>query len=135
MTFIESNIKTIHAEIEKMTIIDSHEHYVREAILLGKTRGNVWMNMCFTYIISPHFACNALTEMLEMVPWNKIIGFGGDYTVVEKVYGHLVLARQVIAKALAIKVCDGSMTIEKAVSLAHHMLYQNPKNLYKLGNR
>jgi len=67
-----------------------------------------------------------------MVPWSKIIGFGGDYDVVEKVYGHLILARQVIAKALASKVCDGSMTLDKAVSLAHHMLYQNPKNLYKL---
>jgi predicted TIM-barrel fold metal-dependent hydrolase len=106
--------------------------YVREAIMLGKSRGNVWMNMCWAYIISPHFAHDALTEMLEMVPWSKIIGFGGDYAIVEKIYGHLVLARQVMAKALANKVCDGSMTFDKAVSLAHHMLYQNPKNLYRL---
>ncbi|MDR0326068.1 MAG: amidohydrolase family protein [Oscillospiraceae bacterium] len=106
--------------------------YVREAIMLGKSRGNVWMNMCWTYIISPHFACDALTEMLEMVPWTKIIGFGGDYAVAEKIYGHLVLARRVMAKALATKVCDGAMTLDKAISLAHHMLYQNPKNLYKL---
>ena len=106
--------------------------YVREAIMLGKSRGNVWLNMCWTYIISPHFALEALIEMLETVPGNKIIGFGGDYAVVEKIYGHLVLARQVMAKALAGKVCDGSITLDRAVSLAHHMLYQNPQNLYRL---
>jgi predicted TIM-barrel fold metal-dependent hydrolase len=106
--------------------------YVREAIMLGKSRGNVVMNMCWTYIISPHFAREALTEMLEMVPWHKIIGFGGDYTVVEKVYGHLVLARRVMADALAAKVHDGSFTLERAVELARRMMYQNPKDIYKL---
>ena len=88
--------------------------------------------MCWTYIISPHFAHEALTEMLEMVPQSKIIGFGGDYHVVEKVYGHLVIARQVIAKALAGKVYDGSLTYDGAVAIAHNMLYHTPKELYKL---
>jgi len=106
--------------------------YVREAIMLGKAKGNVWMNMCWTYIISPHFACDALTEMLEMIPWNKIIGFGGDYAIAEKIYGHLVIAREVIAKAFAKKVNDCSMTLEQAVSIAHNILYFNPKKLYGL---
>jgi len=106
--------------------------YVREAILLGKTRGNVWMNMCWTYLLNTRFAFDALAEMLEAVPWSKIIGFGGDYSVVEKVYGHLVLARRVIAAALANRVTEGSMTFDAAVSIAHNMLYYTPKRLYKL---
>jgi len=106
--------------------------YVREAILLGKTRGNVYLNMCWTQIISPHFAREALVEMLEVVPSHKLIGFGGDYFVVEKVYGHLVLAREVIARALAEKVADGWFSTASAIAMAKKMLYDNPKGLYSL---
>ena len=106
--------------------------YVREAILLGKTRPNIWLNLCWTYIISPHFAYHTLLEMLEMVPHNKIIGFGGDYRVVEKVYSHLLMARRVISEALAAKVSDGWFTFDQAVDVAHKMLYDNPKALYNL---
>jgi len=106
--------------------------YVREAILLGKTRGNVYMNMCWTHLISPHFAYEALVEMLEVVPGHKIIGFGGDYFVVEKVYGHLVMAREVIARALSAKIADGWFTYDRAIAMAKKMLYDNPKALYKL---
>ncbi|MCL2701445.1 MAG: amidohydrolase family protein [Phycisphaerae bacterium] len=106
--------------------------YMREAILLGKTRGNVHLNMCWTQIISPHFAHEALVEMLEVVPAHKIIGFGGDYFVVEKVYGHLVMAREVIARALSRKIADGWFTVDTAIGIARAMLYENPKTLYKL---
>jgi len=106
--------------------------YMREAILLGKTRGNVFLNLCWTYIISPKFAYEALVEMLESVPAHKIIGFGGDYFVVEKVYGHLVLARETIARALATKITDGWLTHDQALTLAKKMLYDNPKALYNL---
>jgi len=106
--------------------------YMREAILLGKTRGNVHLNLCWTYLISPHFAYEALVEILETVPAHKIIGFGGDYFVVEKVYGHLVLARDVIARALAAKIADGWLTYDGAIALAKKMLYENPKALYNL---
>jgi hypothetical protein len=37
-------------------------------------------------------ARTALDEWLDMVPSSKIFGFGGDYAIVEKVYGHVVLA-------------------------------------------
>jgi predicted TIM-barrel fold metal-dependent hydrolase len=106
--------------------------YMREAILLGKTRGNVFLNMCWTYLISPHFAYEALLEMIESVPAHKIIGFGGDYFVVEKVYGHLVMAREVIARALSRKVADGWFTVDAAIGIAKAMLYDNPKALYTL---
>jgi predicted TIM-barrel fold metal-dependent hydrolase len=106
--------------------------YVRDAILLGKTRANVWLNLCWTYIISPHFAKDALSEILEMVPLHKIIGFGGDYFIPEKVYGHLAMARNVIAEVLAAKIAAGWFTTEEAVDIARMMLYENPKALYRL---
>jgi len=130
--FCSQSCKNIDYPDVKFDLYHVGYPYVRDAIMLGKSRGNVWMNMCWTYILSPHFAYDALTEMLEMVPGSKIIGFGGDYSVVEKIYGHLVMARQIIAKALASKVYDGTLTFDGAVSLAYNMLYETPKKLYRL---
>lgn len=78
--------------------------YVWQAIMLGKGILNVWLNMCWTYIISQKIAEDALDEMLEMVPVNKQLGFGSDYSVVEKVYGHLTMASESIARVLALKI-------------------------------
>ncbi|MCL2709131.1 MAG: amidohydrolase, partial [Defluviitaleaceae bacterium] len=106
--------------------------YSREAIVMGKLRRNIWLNLCWTQIISPYFTTQALIEILEAIPSNKIIGFGGDYMVVEKVYGHLQLALSVIAKALAAKINDGFLSCDAAARLAEKMLYDNPKALYQL---
>lgn len=108
--------------------------WVREAIMLGKGFANVWLNLCWTHIISQRFAMAGLDELIDMVPMNKIIGFGGDYGLpVEKVYGHLVMAREDIARVLARRVEDGDFNEETAIQLAHKWLYENPTELYGLG--
>ena len=105
---------------------------VREAIMLGKAWPNVRLNMAWTYIISQHFAYDALSEMVEMLPDNKIFGFGGDYYVIEKVFGHLCMARETIAAVLADKIARHELTAERALRMAEKMLYDNPKEFYGL---
>ena len=62
--------------------------YVRETAILGKNFSNVWLNLCWCHIISPRIACSAMDELIDLVPINKIIAFGGDYARdVESVYG------------------------------------------------
>ncbi len=107
--------------------------WVRESIMLGKGFHNVWLNFCWTHIISQRFAMDALDEVIDMVPMNKVIGFGGDYNIpVEKVYGHLTMAREDIARVLAARIERGLMTEEQAVGLARKWLWENPKELYRL---
>jgi len=107
--------------------------YVREALMLGKQFPNVWLNLAWTHIISPRFATSALDEAIDLVPMNKLLGFGGDYALpVEKVYGHLVMARENIARVLASRIAEGQMSETQALSLAHRWLWENPKELYKL---
>lgn len=107
--------------------------YVREALMLGKTFANVWLNLCWVHVISPKCAFDAVDEALDLVPVNKITGFGGDYaTPVEKICGHLAIARENIAGALASRVERGRMTEEQAVDVARMWLYENPKELYNL---
>jgi predicted TIM-barrel fold metal-dependent hydrolase len=106
--------------------------YVREAGVQAKYFPNVCVNFCWLNIISPRAAREAFSEYLEIVPSNKIIGFGGDLSIVEKVYGHLVMAKRNIAWALAEKIEEGYLSENDAVTLARKFLYDNPKNFYKL---
>jgi uncharacterized protein len=84
------------------------------------------------HIINPAQARSALSEWLDMVPNNKIFGFGGDYSIVEKVYGHLTLARQNIAAVLADKIRVGAMSRSEASQVARRLMFDNPRDFYGL---
>ena len=106
---------------------------VRETAIIAKNWPNVWLNLCWTHIISQKQTCNALDEYLDIVPVNKILAFGGDYgKPVEKVYGHLVMAREDIAHVLAGRVAEGLMTEDQALEVARLWFWENPKTLYRL---
>jgi len=106
--------------------------YMREAIMLAKSWPNVRLNMCWTYLISQNFAYQALYEMMEALPANKVFGFGGDYYVVEKVFGHLIMARETIARVLARRVAEGKSSYGQAALLARALLHDNPSEFYGL---
>jgi len=107
--------------------------WVREALMLGKGFPNVWLNFCWTHIISQKFATDALDEAIDLVPMNKLLAFGGDYNMpVEKVYGHLVMAREDVARVLARRVDGGQMTAAQALGLARKWFVDNPMSLYRL---
>ena len=106
--------------------------WVEEAGILAKYFANVWVDFAWVHAISPEMAARALRTYVDMVPRNKVLGFGGDYLVVEKVYGHLELARDGIARALSDRVADGAFTEDAALAWARAMLHDNPIAAYAL---
>lgn len=107
--------------------------WVREALMLGKGFPNVWLNMCWTHIVSQRFATSALDEAIDLIPTNKLLVFGGDYgTPVEKVYGHLVMAREDVTRVLAKRIMEKQMSESQALILARKWFWDNPKELYHL---
>lgn len=104
--------------------------YIGELAALAKNFQNVYIDMCWLHIISPHGARHALAEWLDTVPWNKIFGFGGDYAFVEGVYGHSIIARENIARTLIEKVEEGSFTEGQAVDLAQKLLRDNAHEVF-----
>ena len=62
---------------------------------------------------------HGLHKILDMVPVNKITMFGGDYRcVVQKVWGHLVITREIVAKVLAERIEDGGLSQERTLDIA-----------------
>jgi predicted TIM-barrel fold metal-dependent hydrolase len=106
---------------------------VRDAVLMGKTLPNVSLNLTWCPIISQTQTASALAEIIDLVPVNKITAFGGDYRVaVHKTYGHLVLAREVVASVLAERIESGDFDRQYAMYLARKWFHDNPSRMYGL---
>ncbi len=101
--------------------------------VLAKDMPHAYLNMCWCHVISQQMSRAALDQWIDMVPVNKIIGFGGDYCKpVEKIYGHLLMAKEDIAAVLGRRVDAGLLSLDEAAGLARGFLYENPKALYGL---
>jgi len=108
--------------------------WVRDTLMLGKGFTNVWINLCWTHIISQKFAMDGLDEAIDLIPVNKILAFGGDYhyPALEKVYGHLTMAKEDIAGVLAKRIENGRLKEEQAEYMIKRWFRDNPVELYNL---
>ncbi|WP_223591783.1 amidohydrolase family protein [Neobacillus bataviensis] len=106
--------------------------YHQEYLSIVKNYPNVYADFTWVYIISPTIAKQILHQMIEMVPQNKIFGFGGDYNFVEGTYAHQKLARKIVGDVLTEKVQDDMLTEKEAVEFAGRVFRDNLIELYKL---
>jgi uncharacterized protein len=106
--------------------------YGGELSVLAKNFANVYIDMCWSHVISPSYSIRYLHEWLETVPSNKIMAFGGDYSFVEGVYAHAKMARQVVTRVLVEKVETGYLTEAEAIAIAERLLRTNALEVFKL---
>jgi len=99
---------------------------------LVKSFKNVFLDMNWTYSISPSYASKFLSEWLETAPASKIMAFGGDQRCVENTYGELVIAKKVISDVLTDKVKNGYLTESEAKKVATMILHDNAVQFYNL---
>lgn len=87
--------------------------------------------MCWTHIISQRIATQALDEAIELLPANKLLAFGWDYHIqIEKIYGHLAMAREDVRRALAGRVASRELAGAQALESARRWFCENPRGLY-----
>lgn len=106
--------------------------YYHETAAIGKLFANVSIDMCWAHAISPNASACALQEFLDVMPYNKICAFGGDYRFADGVYGHQKLARRNVSRVLAAKVEEGSFDVPEAKHIAKVMFYDNPVRIFRL---
>ena len=108
--------------------------YQREAIALCKMFPNVYLDMCWAHIISPNSSMEFLREYLDAAAVNKLSAFGGDYCMVDTVYGHQLMARQNVSRVLAEKVEDNIFSVDRACEIAKRIFYDNPVEIFSLNS-
>ena len=106
--------------------------WVEETGIMAKYFRNVYVDLAWVHAISPEIARRTVRTYVDMVPRNKVLGFGADCRIVEEVFGHLTLARQNLSAALADKIDQGAMDESRALAWARAMLHDNPIEAFKL---
>jgi hypothetical protein len=91
------------------------------------------MDFSWIYLVSPSKSKQILRAALEILPNNKIIGFGGDCMQIEAVYGHLVIAKEVIASVLSEMIESEWITEKTGKRIAENILWNNPVAVYNNG--
>jgi len=71
-----------------------------ELLAMAKHFSNVYVDMCWSWIIDPITSTEFLSKFLVTVPHNKIFTFGGDFSPVELIPGHALMAREGIARSI-----------------------------------
>ncbi|MDX9974014.1 MAG: amidohydrolase family protein [FCB group bacterium] len=105
--------------------------YQDEAIALAKHYPQVYIDMCWAWIINPAASVRFVKEYLMAAPANKLLTFGGDYQWVEMVPGHAAIARRGLTQALTELVESGWIEREEVFELIERLMRGNAHELFK----
>jgi predicted TIM-barrel fold metal-dependent hydrolase len=109
--------------------------YQDQLITLAKHFANVYVDMCWAWIMNPAVSVRFLKEYLLAAPANKLFTFGGDYFSVESVYGHSRIARQGIAQALSELVEEGWLAERDALALVEPLMNGNAREVFRVDEK
>jgi len=111
-----------------------HAGYPYSDILVSicKQFPNVYFNLCWIHDVSADLYGDVLERVCEILPSNKVFGFGGDYKLVECIYGAQKTARKTITTLLYKKIRSRYFTFEEGIEYAKKILYKNPLAFYSL---
>lgn len=106
--------------------------YYEEMLAVAKQFANATLDMCWSWIINPVAAKDFLKKFIVTVPSNKILTFGGDFTPVECVSGHSVIARNGIVLSLSELVEENHISMNEALALVDPLLNGNAREIFRL---
>ena len=109
--------------------------YYEEMITIAKHYPNAYMDMCWAWLMNPVAAKDFLKKYLVTAPANKILTFGGDYSQVEPVLGHAVMARRGIGLALSELVEEGWLSLDDALELTDPIMHGNARKIFNLNEK
>jgi predicted TIM-barrel fold metal-dependent hydrolase len=105
--------------------------WTSEYVAIGKNFSNVYLDLVWLPQLSKTVAVSTLHEMLDMVPYNKLM-WGGDVGNITDAVGSLELGKEVVATVLSERVEKGWMTEELAFDIARSIFHDNAIELYGL---
>ncbi len=107
--------------------------WIHEVGAIAQNYPNVRLNLTWLPQLSTEVAVSALKEWLQVTPQVDRISWGADCWTVEEMYGALLAARHVTARALAELVDDGYVAIGDALSAAGSILSGAGDAIYRTG--
>ncbi|MGY3033831.1 hypothetical protein ACVIIV_003001 [Bradyrhizobium sp. USDA 4354] len=92
---------------------------------------NVWLDLCWSFLLSPSHFKLAVHEAIEVLPDESRMMIGGDCLHVEETFAAIQGARRLIGEVLNEKVANGYFQSRDAERLAIRILGENAKELFR----
>jgi len=93
---------------------------------------NVWLDLCWSFLLSPSHFKLALHEAIEVMPDESRMMIGGDCLHVEEAFAAIQSARRLIGEVLDEKVASGYFRSRDAERLARRILCDNAREFFKM---
>jgi uncharacterized protein len=104
----------------------------RELLGMAFVYRNIWIDLTWSWLLSPSHFKSALHEAIEVLPDESRMMLGGDNWHVEETYGAMQTARQLIGEALEEKVALRYFNIVDAERLAENIFRNNALKFFRL---
>jgi predicted TIM-barrel fold metal-dependent hydrolase len=93
---------------------------------------NIWIDLTWSWLLSPSHFKLALHEAIEILPDEGRIMLGGDNWHVEETVGTMQSFRSLLIEVLDEKVSNGYLQAEQALQLGQKILSYNAKAFFRL---
>ncbi|HEB32199.1 MAG TPA: hypothetical protein ENI15_15220 [Spirochaetes bacterium] len=104
--------------------------FTDELIAMVKMFPNCFVNMCWIPHFSKYLYKQSLNLFMDILPSNKIFGFGGDYLFVEGTYAAQKIAREAIAEVIYERVLNKDISIDDGINFTERILNKNAEHVY-----
>jgi hypothetical protein len=105
--------------------------WIHDVGAIAQNYPNVRLNLTWLPQLSTEAAVSALKEWLQVTPQADRITWGADCHTVEEMYGALLAARHVVARAMAELVDDGYLSMDEGVTAGRSVLGQGGEAIYR----
>jgi len=128
------HLQTVISDFPNIRFILMHITYPlqNELLAMAKHFSNVYVDMCWSWIIDPISSTEFLSKFLVTVPHNKIFTFGGDFIPVELIPGHAQMAREGITRSLDQLLKDDYIQQSEVESLLAKIMSGNANQFFNL---
>jgi len=104
--------------------------YHDEAVALVKHLPNVYLDLCWAWILNTPATVRVVKDFLLTAPFNKLLGFGGDYWNLEGVPGHAAIAREGITRVFTELLAESWIADDQVVDLVQRLMGGNARGLF-----
>ncbi len=128
------HLQSIISDFPNIRFVLMHITYPlhNELLAMAKHFSNVYVDMCWSWIIDPISSSEFLSKFLVTVPHNKIFTFGGDFAPVELIPGHALMAREGIARSIDQLLKDDYIQRNEVESLIAKLMNGNASQFFNL---
>ncbi|HQP96818.1 MAG TPA: amidohydrolase family protein, partial [bacterium] len=104
--------------------------FIRESAYLAKSRPNVFLDTCWTPVLSPAIFREFMDLTVGYLPDIKVC-IGHDSTSIEMAAGSAAVSRSILSQVLEERIQSKFLTMDSAIALAKRYLADNAREVYR----